>query len=98
MIKVTEEFIHSGKSGPGGWCAAQLRLIGVEWPPRAGWIAQTAMKNLELSDISAGLFIGYGNGSISKTKLRKHNRYERKAGKQNCATAQLRIKHKELSP
>lgn len=74
MIRVTEELIHQGKSGPGGWCAAQLRLIGVKWPPQAGWIGRTAKRDIEISDDAAKLFIGYGEGSVSKTAIRKHNR------------------------
>ena len=84
VIRVTEEFIHQGKSGPGGWCAAQLKLIGVDWPPQAGWIGRTAERNLEVSDDVARLFIGYGNGSVSKTKIRKHNRQAHKT-KENRA-------------
>lgn len=80
MIKVTEEFIHQGKSGPGGWCAAQLRLIGVKWPPQAGWIATTAERNIELTDEAARLFLGYGGGSVSKTMIRKHNRKAHRKG------------------
>jgi CRISPR/Cas system-associated protein Csx1 len=74
VIKVTEEFIHQGKSGVGGWCAAQLRLIGVKWPPSAGWIERTAGRNIELTDEAARLFLGYGGGSVSKAMIRKHNR------------------------
>lgn len=79
MVRVTAEFIHSGKVGPGGWCAAQLKLLGVAWPPKAGWIEGLASRNVEISEAAAELFLGYGAGSVSKTKIRKHNRQARKA-------------------
>ena len=75
---VTKEFIHSGKRGPGGWCAAQLRMLGLRWPAKSGWIDRTVSRNLELSDEAASLFIKYGQGEVSKTKIRKYNRKNRK--------------------
>lgn len=36
-VLVTEEMIESARTAAGGWRAAQLRLIGVSWPPAAGW-------------------------------------------------------------
>lgn len=80
MVRVTAEFIHSGRVGPGGWCAAQLRLLGVKWPPKAGWIDALASRNIEISEAAAGLFVGYGKGEVSKTRIRKHNRISRKHG------------------
>ena len=82
MVKVTAEFIHSGKVGPGGWCAAQLRMLGISWPPKSGWIESVVRKNIELTDEAAELFVGYGKGEVSKTKIRKHNRKARKGNKQ----------------
>lgn len=81
MVKVTAEFIHSGRVGPGGWCAAQLRMLGISWPPKSGWIESVASKNIELTDEEAELFVGYGKGEVSKTKIRKHNRKARKENK-----------------
>jgi hypothetical protein len=81
MVKVTAEFIHSGKVGPGGWCAAQLRMLGISWPPKSGWIESVASKNIELTDEAAELFVGYGKGEVSKTKIRKHNRKARRGNR-----------------
>lgn len=39
-VLVTNDFIVSGKSIRGGWKRAQLALIGIEWPPIAGWKAR----------------------------------------------------------
>lgn len=81
MVKVTKEFIVSGRTGPGGWCAAQLRMLGVKWPPAKGWIEAVEGKGIELDDESAGLFLGYAAKTVSKTKLRKHNRKASKPAK-----------------
>lgn len=81
MVKVTAEFIHSGRVGPGGWCAAQLNMLGLSWPPKAGWIESVSNKNIELTDEAAELFIGYGQGKVSKKKIRKHNRDVRRDSK-----------------
>ena len=34
---LTHELIEAGQSRNGGWSEEQLRLLGVEWPPVAGW-------------------------------------------------------------
>jgi hypothetical protein len=35
---LTSAKIHEAASAWGGWNAPQLALLGVSWPPRAGWI------------------------------------------------------------
>lgn len=80
MAKVTAEFIHSGKVGPGGWCAAQLKLLGVAWPPKSGWIDSLASKSIEIPEAAAELFLGYGRGEVSKTRIRKYNRKAHRKG------------------
>lgn len=37
MFEITEDFIVAGMSGNGGFNYAQLRLLGVEIPPKTGW-------------------------------------------------------------
>jgi hypothetical protein len=37
VIAVTAELIEAGRSERGGWSKAQLALLGVVWPPPAGW-------------------------------------------------------------
>jgi hypothetical protein len=39
MTVITEEFLALGRSTAGGWTKAQLALLGVPWPPIAGWKA-----------------------------------------------------------
>jgi hypothetical protein len=40
MFKITRDWIHRWKSGSGGWNKPQLDVLGIRWPPRAGWIAK----------------------------------------------------------
>jgi hypothetical protein len=37
LVTVTAELIEAGRSERGGWSKAQLALLGVPWPPPAGW-------------------------------------------------------------
>lgn len=37
MFEITEDFIVAGMSGNGGFNYVQLRLLGVEIPPKTGW-------------------------------------------------------------
>jgi hypothetical protein len=49
MFEITEDFIVAGMSGNGGFNYAQLKLLGVEIPPKTGWktkiIGKTILKN-----------------------------------------------------
>jgi len=36
---VTREWLNQHRTPRGGWTAAQLRLLGVPWPPVRGWVA-----------------------------------------------------------
>lgn len=73
MILVTAEFIRAGKPAIGAWCAAQLKLIGVSWPPVAGWIDRTDAQGVMIDDLSADLFLGYAAGTVTKSQIRRHN-------------------------
>lgn len=37
MLTITDTLLLAGSNGPGGWCAKQLAVLGVEWPPPRGW-------------------------------------------------------------
>lgn len=37
MPIMTDEMLEGAKTASGAWTSAQLKLIGVEWPPRKGW-------------------------------------------------------------
>jgi hypothetical protein len=36
-MRITEQLLESGKSERGGWNAAQLAFLGVDWPAKHGW-------------------------------------------------------------
>ena len=38
MHTVTREWIFANTTDRGAWTREQLKAIGVDWPPRAGWI------------------------------------------------------------
>lgn len=52
---VSEELILAGMSGGGGWNRAQLKLLGVSWPPRAGWKERSIGR--EISEADAQTFL-----------------------------------------
>ena len=62
-MKITYEFLHAGATpcGPwkgkigGAWNSDQLALIGIEWPPRHGWMKDVIGR--EISDADAALFV-----------------------------------------
>ena len=37
-MKVTRQFIMDNRTPRGSWTQAQIEALGVEWPPRHGWI------------------------------------------------------------
>jgi hypothetical protein len=46
MFEITREWIHSHRSGSGGWNREQLESIEVMWPPAPGWIKQVAGRSI----------------------------------------------------
>lgn len=55
VMKLTRESIESGKTDRGGWTGAQLRQLGVEWPPVKGWINR--LEGKEISDAQYAAFM-----------------------------------------
>jgi hypothetical protein len=47
-FRITAEWIHDHASGSGGWNLEQLRTIGVQWPPRHGWIYRSIGREITL--------------------------------------------------
>ena len=37
---ITERWLKAHGTRAAGWTAAQLRVLGVPWPPRKGWLKQ----------------------------------------------------------
>lgn len=53
MTVITEEFLALGRSTAGGWTKAQLALLGVPWPPVAGWKATILGKSINDEAVAA---------------------------------------------
>ncbi len=51
-MKISKEFILSGKTKNGGWTKEQLALIGVNWPPEKGWMKRIEGKEITNSQAS----------------------------------------------
>lgn len=56
---VTKYWIEQNCTLRGAWTAAQLRLIGVSWPPVAGWKDRAV--GLEISDDAKAEFEARGH-------------------------------------
>jgi hypothetical protein len=50
MIVLNNDLIMAGFSDRGGINKAQLKLLGIEWPPIHGWKAGVIGSEIELSD------------------------------------------------
>lgn len=55
MQVITEELLALARSEAGGWTKPQFAMIGVAWPPVAGWKASVLGK--PLSDAAAAAFL-----------------------------------------
>ena len=73
-VRVTRDFVVENKSPNGGWCAAQLLMLGISWPPCKGWLDDIDSRNVEFSREQVAAFVGYSLGTVSKTGIRKVNR------------------------
>jgi hypothetical protein len=50
MPLITKEIIEKAKSINGGWSASQLKVIGVEWPPKKGWKEKVIREMVVVND------------------------------------------------
>jgi hypothetical protein len=55
---VTREWILDYRTQAGAWTSKQLTLIGVSWPPVAGWIRRSV--GLKISAEAKAAFESYG--------------------------------------
>lgn len=74
MITITRAFIHNNKTYAGAWTKAQLKVIGIDWPPRAGWM-RTIIGN-ELTDEEVLRFREARFIRCKKKKRKKNKRGE----------------------
>lgn len=59
QVRLTREFIHAAKSDAGGWNRKQLKVVGIDWPPRKGWIQR--LEGVEISEEQARKFVEFRN-------------------------------------
>ncbi len=69
-LVITNDLIESGKTGSGGWNAKQLKLLGLEWPPRQGW--KSEIIGTKISTAAADQFVALRG--FRSTKQRKRSR------------------------
>lgn len=53
-MKITRDFIFKNTTKKGAWNKAQLSVLGIDWPPKHGWIVK--LEGQELSDADAEKF------------------------------------------
>ncbi len=37
-VLITKDYIMNNRTKKGSWTRKQIQALGIEWPPRAGWI------------------------------------------------------------
>lgn len=73
MILITDDYLNSHRTERGAWTKSQFKVIGVPWPPIAGW--KSVVLGRELTDEQAKAFEA-GKTVFSKTTLRDHAKQE----------------------
>lgn len=53
FVTLTADHVEAGRSGNGGWSREQFRLVGVDWPPAAGWKGRVIGRRFPGSDVAA---------------------------------------------
>jgi hypothetical protein len=66
-MKMTEDLIHQGMSGAGGWNRAQMKALGVGWPLKSGW--KQRLIGQEIDDAKVKEFLSL-KGNAGKAKRR----------------------------
>lgn len=71
MFKITSEWINSNKTEKGAWTRKQILALGIEWPPKSGWIQAL---NGELITSEAARKFEEGKGQYAPLKSMKLKR------------------------
>lgn len=53
---LTRELVLKGRSRRGGWTREQLKVLGVAWPPKSGWL--DALEGKDIPDAVYQRFMG----------------------------------------
>ena len=89
MVEITAELIAQGMTGPGGWIAEQLRLIGA-WPCRSGWRQRVIGR--QITQAEADAFVAGRKLGPTDSKAARKARIAAALGPQNraCQIAEQR--------
>ncbi|MGC2766605.1 MAG: hypothetical protein WB607_13960 [Candidatus Acidiferrum sp.] len=71
QVTITKELILAGRSSAGGWTREQLRLLGVDWPPRKKWQREIIGRTISKAD--AEEFVGL-RGELGASKAQRNAR------------------------
>lgn len=66
-MRITRELLEQGQSKAGGWSREQLRLLGVNWPPKRGWPAKIV--GSEITDAEAARFLELNGAHLKSAKI-----------------------------
>lgn len=58
-MKITNKFLNDNKTENGAWTKAQLKSIGVDWPPQKGW--KKKILGSEISEETSIFFVAIKN-------------------------------------
>ncbi len=74
MIELTWENIHAAARSGCGFTRAQLAVLGIQWPPRKGWVVNLIGK--EITDAQYEAFKDAGNTFVNrKGKIRRRDKH-----------------------
>ena len=66
MPTITTKLIYDGRSANGGWSKSQLKILGIDWPPKQGWIEE--VEGLQITLEKAAKFISLKDSHIKSAK------------------------------
>lgn len=77
MIRLTDRLIEGGKTRRGGFTRAQLAVLGVSWPPKAGW--KQRLIGTSIDDATLERFYAASGVLARSTKARHRELAKRRA-------------------
>lgn len=75
MFRITKEWLHAyPQTLPAGWTKRQLALIGVNWPPKHGWLEGSVGK--EIPDTARAEFESFATAKLNMSEEELRDREE----------------------
>lgn len=68
-MKLTRQMIHDAATPRGAWNSHQLALIGVQWPPKQGWLSELVGTEIEPEKYAE--FVRFGKMSAKTRRQEK---------------------------